>query len=52
MVLGFADDNSGALDDGLVLGLEISNGATDDDCGVDDGLVLDFMLGVEVSDDS
>ena len=36
LVLGFADDDS-AVDDGLVLGLK-----------VDDGLLLDFMLGVEV----
>ena len=51
-VLGFADDNSGALEDDLLLVLEVANGATDNDCGVDDGLVLDFMLDVREDDDA
>ena len=51
-VLGFADDNSGALDDDLLLVLEVDNGATDNDCEVDDGLVLDFMLDAREDDDA
>ena len=46
MVLAFADDNSGALDDGFILDLGVDKNSAI----LDDNLVLDFVFDVKVDD--